>query len=320
MKIGVIGCGKQGIKHIRALKAFSDIQILVMDENWQLANDVAQAEKVAPVRDMYETTAVFICTPIQRHHSLICSILKRKMHVFCEKPLCEDIPAAKNIEALMIENNRFVQVGYVYRYAPVFEEIHRILHETSILGEPLFALFRLGGRGSHQEWKHKKELGGGAINEMLVHMLDLAVWFFGPLKSIGVLDNRVKLRERMIGDSKVACNAEDFVFLKCKNNQGVDIFIEADFITPAFSQYVEIQGGNGSFFGSIQPDIFSYLYLKEPRGGYEAGKTVFNFGKRNFFDAQVTDFIYSVALNKWPTKNTVSDSILLMKVLEGIRA
>jgi predicted dehydrogenase len=209
-----------------------------------------------------------------------------------------------------------VQVGFVYRYAPIFQELYRILNESKVLGKPLFALFRLGGRGAHQEWKHKKELGGGAINEMLVHMLDLALWFFGPVRTVKVLSNLTKLERRVIGEKEILCNAEDFVFLKCRNREGVDIYVESDFITPAFSQYVEVQGENGSFFGSIDPAVPSYLFLKEARGGYEAGKTVFNFGKRDFFAAQVTDFIYSVAVNKWPVKNTVNDSILLMKCMK----
>ena len=43
--------------------------------------------------------------------------------------------------------------------------------------------FRLGRRGSHKAWKHRAQTGGGAANEMLVHMLDLALWYFGEPES-----------------------------------------------------------------------------------------------------------------------------------------
>lgn len=316
MNIGIIGMGKQGRKHLRALKTLSNIKILVSDENLQLAKDVADASGALAVKEVYGVKAVFICTPVGSHYRLIEKALGRKMHVFCEKPLCEGLEPAKVLEMMMLEANRFIQVGFVYRYAPLFKEAYKMINESNVLGEIQFALFRLGGRGGHQEWKHKKEKGGGVVNEMLVHMVDLALWFFGPLTATQLIQNKIKLKERAINGVGAACDAEDFVFLKCESHRGVDIYIESDFITPAFSQYVEVQGTNGSFFGSIQPDVPSYLYLKEARGGYEAGKTVFNFGKRNFFDAQVTDFIFSVAVNKWPEINTVNDSILLMEFLK----
>jgi predicted dehydrogenase len=316
LNIGIIGCGKQGLKHIRALKAFSDMEIFVADENYTLAKDVAQAEGVKVSKNVPLCDAIVVCTPLNNHYRLIETALTRGMNVFCEKPLCNDIEEAKTLERLMLSTDRFIQVGYVYRYAPIFAEIYKILNESQVLGKPLLAFFRLGGRGSHQEWKHKKDSGGGAINEMLVHMLDLAIWFFGPMHHVGYEFHQTYLDKRRIDEQLIDCDVEDFVFLKYTTLKGVDVHIQADMLTPAFSQYVEIQSENGSFFGSIQPDVPSYLFLKEARGGYEAGKTTFNFGKRDFFAAQMTDFIYSVAVNKWPVKNTVNDSILLMQCLK----
>ena len=321
MKVGVIGCGKQAWKHVRALKAFHDVQLVVSDKDMPLAKDFASTFNIQYFTDIFtccpDMEAVVICTPVETHPPLIQRALSCGLHVFCEKPLCKTLSQAREIEAAMLQSNRWVQVGFVYRYAPVFEEAKRLLHEGIVLGKPLVAFFRLGGRGSHQEWKHKKGTGGGAINEMMVHMLDLALWFFGPMQ-LELSEVDIYLPSRKLGGANIECDAEDFVFAKFESPT-VDVFIQADFVTPAFSQYVEIQGENGSFFGSIQPDVPSYLYLQEARGGYEQGKTVFNFGKRNFFDAQMTDFVYCLITKTPPTKNTIQDSIQLMEHVEGIK-
>jgi len=326
MKIGLIGCGKQASKHIKGLKAFSSVEIFVTDENKTLALDFAEAEGVQYIESFIkfpkDLEGLIICTPLRSHFEYICLGLELNdyINIFCEKPLCETLNEAKEIEKTMVcHSQQFIQVGYVYRYAPVFEEAYKLLHDSMVLEKPLFASFRLGGRGSHQEWKHKKDHGGGAKNEMFVHMLDLALWLFGSIRGWNYIAKDQFLYERKIGEEIVVCDAEDFIFLECTSISGVRIHIQADMITPAFSQHLEIQAENGSFFGSIQPDMPSYLYLKEDRGGYNKGKTIFNFGKRNFFDAQMTDFIYCLEMGKKPRRNTLYDSIALMEFLEEVK-
>jgi predicted dehydrogenase len=244
--------------------------------------------------------------------------LRRGIKVFCEKPLCETVEEASLLERKQFANDAFIQVGYIYRYAPAFEEIHRLLEEGLVLGKPLFSFFRLGGRGGHQEWKHKKEQGGGAINEMLVHMLDLALWFFGPLE-YHTSSSTTYLPQRRVGEKLIDCTAEDYVAMSCRSPiTGTHVHVQADLATPAFSQYVEIQAENGSFMGSIQPEMPSYLYLKEARGGYPAGKTEFRPVRKDLLGAQMADFVHCVLTDQWPSRNGVDDSVQLMKLMEKI--
>ena len=50
----------------------------------------------------------------------------------------------------------------------------------------------------------------------------------------------------------VTVDAEDYVMIRCFGANGIEIFCQADLITPVFCQYVEIQGENRTFMGSIQ--------------------------------------------------------------------
>jgi predicted dehydrogenase len=331
IKIGFLGCGKQAGKHIASLKKIPNIELVLGDIDASLAKGLADKNEVSWVGNPEnifadkEVMAVIICTPTQTHASLIKNALEAKKDILCEKPLCEAKEEALTIQKLEEQSEQIVTVGYVYRYVPIFEEGHKIIHqqqvngESLVLGKPLSAFFRLGGRGGHQVWKHQKASGGGAINEMLVHMIDLANWYFGPLTDVEIISCDLRYPERHINGESVVVDAEDQIWIRCLGRNDVEIFCQADLITPAFSQYVEIQGENGSFMGSIQSDMPSFVFLKESRGGYNVGKTELRFGRRNVFDVQMISFIQAVLRREKPDRNTIGDSLMLMNILDEIR-
>jgi predicted dehydrogenase len=331
IKIGFLGCGKQAGKHIVSLKKIPNVELVLGDIDKAQAKELAERNKVSWVGDHEDifadkdVVAVIICTPTQTHASLIKNALEANKDVLCEKPLCDDMEEAVALQELEQQSQQIVTVGYVYRYVPIFEEGHKIIHqqqvngESLVLGRPLSAFFRLGGRGGHQLWKHQKASGGGAINEMLVHMVDLANWYFGPLTNIEVISCDLRSPERYVNGEKTRVDAEDHIWIRCLGRNEVEIFCQADLITPAFSQFVEIQGENGSFMGSIQSDIPSFVFLKESRGGYNTGKTELRFGRRNVFDIQMMSFIQAVIRREAPDRNSTEDSLMLMHILGEIR-
>ena len=330
LKIGIIGCGKQAEKHILSLKKIPNISLVLSDINLEIAENLAKktgaswTKNVEEILNDSEVKAVVVCTPTPTHIGVIKKAINTKKDVFCEKPLCEYHQDPSELKELIENTDRIVMIGYIYRFVPIFEEGYRLIKQQNIegislvFGKVLSAFFRLGGRGSHQVWKHKKATGGGAINEMLVHMIDLANWYFGPLKDVEVISCDLCCPKRVINGKEATVDAEDFVLIRCYGQNGVEIYCQADLITPAFSQYVEIQAENGSFMGSIQPDMPSYIFLKESRGGYSVGKTNLNYGYRNIWDIQMLSFVQAV-LSRILDRNTLKDSIELQKVMQKIK-
>ena len=332
IKIGLIGCGKQSEKHISSLKKLNIAEIVVADINAGLAESLAAKQNVTWKKESEsvicdaDVQAILICTPTLTHAELIRKSLDQGKNVFCEKPLCSDLAEARALQKAEETTGKSVTVGYVYRYVPIFEEGFRLLSQCRInggsivLGKPLTAYFRLGGRGSHQIWKHRRNQGGGAVNEMLVHMIDLANWYFGPLTDIEVISQSQKRKERVIKGRVEAVDAEDYVMIRCMGELGIEIVCQADLITPAFTQYAEIQCENGTFMGSIQPEMPSFVFVSEGRGGYDSGRTDLKFGRRSVLDIQMTSFIQNVLNEKRPDRNQIADSIEIMKIVETIRA
>ncbi len=330
LKIGIIGCGKQAPKHISGLAKLSGVELVLCDNRPEAAERLANESKLPWVPDVRaifadpDITAVDICTPTSSHRPLIQSALASGKHFFCEKPLCEREEEARLIEQLLVEHQRIGMIGYVYRFAPVFELGQRLFKDVPQTGESLelgrvvTAFFRIGGRGSHQTWKHLKAQGGGAINEMLVHMLDLALWFFGPAREVSILTKGLLRPKRVINGVEETVDAEDQVLVKLHMKSGVEVICQADLLTPAFTQFVEVQGENGTFMGSIQPDMPSFLHLDKGVAGYQAGKTTLNFGPRNLFEAQMAEFVQSVCTQTPPQRCTIQDSLELIKTMEKL--
>jgi predicted dehydrogenase len=330
-KIGIIGCGKQAYKHLSGLRKIPGVEIILADCNRSAAEELAEKEQVSWVPDSDalmadgSVEAVCISTPTPAHVPLIKQAVDAGKDFFCEKPLCESLDEAKEVADLVQRTGRIGMIGYVYRFVPVFELGFKLfedltqLGESMVLGRVVSGQFRLGGRGSHQQWKHRKGEGGGVVNEMLVHMVDLAIWYFGAVENAEFLARDLLRPTRVIQGREVIADAEDYVVVRLKMASGVEVLCQADLVTPAFTQVAEVQGENGTFMGSIVSSMPSFVYCSEARAGYPAGQTPLQFGRHSVFEAQMAEFVRAVRLQKQPSRCTVQDSVVLMQALEQLK-
>jgi predicted dehydrogenase len=313
LRIGVIGCGKIAEKHLNAYKKIKTSEIIVSDiveKGKAIAQNYGVELNDNPDKliEDPQVDAIDVCIPTPSHYEIILKALDNDKHVFCEKPLARNLWEAKEIEKKANQVNKVVMVGYIYRFHPAFEFARDIIKEK-IIGEPYYAIFRLGGRGSHKAWKHIKETGGGAGNEMLVHMLDLILWFFDDIKNIKNLYMDTVLKEREIEGKNIAVDAEDLILLKIETKDAVNILCESDLITPSYMNYIEIQGTNGSLWTSILDYFPTIVYCKEPKGVYDRGHNLQNFLKVDLFENELGLFLENVQANMKPKINKIIEDL-----------
>jgi myo-inositol 2-dehydrogenase / D-chiro-inositol 1-dehydrogenase len=331
IRVALLGCGKQAPKHLSGLLANPGVSVVVYDQKAELAKALSKeknvdwVDNVDAIFDDPSINAIDLCTPVDSHLDYILRGVENGKDFFCEKPLCRTYEEAVIINDAVNKAGRFGMVGFNYRFSPSMLEAQRILEtvpqtgDSPVLGKMTHAILRVGGRGGHQLWKHRKESNGGAINEMMVHLIDLALGLFGDITKVDVLDNRLIRNKRMIGGTEYDVDAEDFLLVKLTLANGMTVTAQADLITPSFIHYIDIQGENGNFFGSIQPDMPTYVYCENAAGGFEKGRTDLNFGPRNFFESQMSAFITAIKTGKPPTNGAVSDSVKILHVLDQIR-
>lgn len=321
--IGLVGCGKQSVKHIPALKKLG-VRVVLADIDVTLTRARAQEfriDHIASVDALFNdsaVTAVDICTPTPTHYSLIKQAIETGKHFFCEKPLASSHGEALKIESILNETDLFGMVGYLYRFHPAFEMVRECIADSTI-GRPYFATMRLGGRGSHRVWKHQKHEGGGAINEMMVHMLDLALWYFGPITEIKTILYETVLKKREIQGELITADAEDLAMVYLKTESGVQIVCESDLITPSYMNYIELQGTNGSIITSILDYFPSIVFCKESRGTYQTGNNIQNFPKVNLFNKQLKYFLDCISGKIAPDRNTIRESVYLLELIDKIK-
>jgi predicted dehydrogenase len=322
IKVGILGCGRIAERHLLAYKKMPGLEVVISDVSLVAARKLGNQTKTAvldspaAMLEIRDLDAIDVCVPTQWHKDSVLKALNLGKHVFCEKPLCPILDDALEVESAASRANRIVMVGHLYRFHPAFEFVKEVL-EAGIIGQPYFAIFRLGGRGAHVLWKHQREQGGGATMEMLVHTLDLISWYFGPIRDVSLSVREQLLSHRMIAGKSEQVDAEDLVLLKLSAD-GVEIISEADLLTPSYMNTVEIHGDNGSVFTSILHYLPTLVFCKEERGVFAQGNNIYNFQQENLFEKELRHFVTAIK-NGGGHTNSVKDSIEVLKVLEKIR-
>jgi predicted dehydrogenase len=279
--VAVLGAGKIGLRHVEAYREIEGAVLTGLLEP-HAGNRTAALTRLTPAPHIYrsfeevledpDVDIVDVCTPTPVHFEQVSRALAAGKSVFCEKPLVATSDEIARIEALFADRNTSLRVGYVYRFHPRIQRLkHRLDHEA--LGRPRLAVFRIGGRGSHRAWKHERGSAGGALMDMASHMLDLATWLFGPIDEIQPLFRDVLLPKREIEGVLVAVDADDVVVFRLRSATGVEILVHADFVSPGFSNLVEVAGDNGSALVSVVSGIPDRYVLNSPAGDLPAGET-----------------------------------------------
>jgi myo-inositol 2-dehydrogenase / D-chiro-inositol 1-dehydrogenase len=262
MRIAAIGCGKQGLRHLAALAGLHAVTGLVVADPDQARARAAAARFGAACAPSIEAVfadrgidAVFIAAPTMFHLPLARRAIEARKHFLCEKPFGADAATARRVARDAAMAGIVGSVGYLYRFAPAIVAAREAVEE---LGAVASARFSIAAPGGHALWKHRREAGGGAGNELASHMVDLALWFFGPMPDCVVLEKAQSLQRRVVAGVDAPVDAEDRIVARLRGRAGVTVTIAADFAAPRFSQSLEVHGERGVVRASIDgaPDLY----------------------------------------------------------------
>jgi len=122
--------------------------------------------------------AVLISTPNHIHKHIAIDAFKAGKHVFCEKPLANTLEDCDEIIAAATQAKKFLQVGLVYRYSPLYRKMHRLIADGEI--GPVHMMWCKELLGSfYGQWRFKESLSGGSIVEKNCHHFDIFNWMIG---------------------------------------------------------------------------------------------------------------------------------------------
>src|SRR5581483_1532876 len=121
LRIGAIGCGGQGMAHLKALvkmRESDNIDVLaVADVYDKRANQGAALTGAKIVKDYRrilddkDVDYVLIATPEHWHARMVLDAADARKHIYCEKPMTHTTDEAKKVVAKIRGSNIKMQVG-----------------------------------------------------------------------------------------------------------------------------------------------------------------------------------------------------------------
>lgn len=196
LKVLIAGTGFAGQGHAEAFRGAGAEVVGIVGRTPHVVSDVADKMGIPYVgTDWAEALAVCkpdivsIATPGGAHFEPIQQAIEAGCHVFCDKPMTESAETA--IALYEQAQAKGVKTAYAasFRYAPSVLHAKQLVAEGAI-GEPTeiecISHFNLE-REIPFGWSHRKEQGGGRLNNNFTHTLSIACSVVGEkiLKIIG---------------------------------------------------------------------------------------------------------------------------------------
>lgn len=182
IKIGVIGAGRWGKKHIDEYSKMKNVNLeWVSDLNEDDLKTCQEKYKISNITNDYnevinsDVEAVSICTSNKTHYEIGKKALNAGKHVLIEKPLTENSKDAYELVDIAEEQNKILAVGHIFRYNNAINHVKKLI-KNNFFGD----LFYLRLQWTIQ-WRPDiypdKQLD--IIFDMMPHMYDIMNYLTG---------------------------------------------------------------------------------------------------------------------------------------------
>lgn len=134
-----------------------------------------------------DADAVIVSTPPDTHEAIATAALQAGKHVIVEKPMANTPAACARMIALARERRLILTVGFNHRYFPAVKALR-----DAVTGGAIGTLSHVRGYAGHAglaefkaRWMYDKDvMGGGALMDNGIHMIDLVQHVMGPVRQV----------------------------------------------------------------------------------------------------------------------------------------
>lgn len=287
---------------------------------------------------------VNICTPNHLHKGQLLAAMAAGKHIYCDKPLTATLAEAREVAAALPGYRGISQVTLNNRFALVAMRAKQLIDEGFVGKVTQFrAAYLHSGSvdaGKPMGWKQEAEFGGGVINDLGSHVLDLADWLVGPFAEV-MAESRVLYPTRPVKSGRsVAVTAEDAVTMLVRRGDGACGVLEATKIATGTNDElrVEVHGDRGALrFNTMEPNFLEAYSLSDgesPMGGMRGWRRIdtvdrfpspggwpgpkFAVGWLRSHVQSLYNFVSAVAAER-PTRPDLSDGVRLQEMMEVVR-
>ncbi len=222
---------------------------------------------------------VHICTPNHLHCEELLAAIATNKHIYCDKPLTATLAEAERVAAALPGYRGIAQMTLQYRFWPATLRARQIVDEGH-LGEITHfrgAYLHAGSvdRDKPLNWKADADAGGGVLNDIGSHILDLLQHLIGELEPLHAVRRVWSRDRRALSDPsrRIARVGEDCIVMTLRTAGGAPGVVEASKIATGAEDELrfEIHGCRGALrFNLMEPNWLDFCDLDAsdaPLGG-----------------------------------------------------
>ncbi len=186
IRICMIGAGRVGKNHSRAMRHVAGAEIVaVVEQVAQVRDETAAEFGIEKQFDSLEAAllgaefdAVVITTPTPTHLPIAALAAEHKKHVFLEKPMALNLQECDAIADVVSRNGVLLQLGFMRRFDPEFVAAAQRI-EAGEIGQPMMIKSNTHGPGLPPPWARDLRTSNGMLAEVNSHDWDTTRWLMG---------------------------------------------------------------------------------------------------------------------------------------------
>ncbi|NLO72677.1 MAG: Gfo/Idh/MocA family oxidoreductase [candidate division WS1 bacterium] len=212
-----------------------------------------------------------ICSPNSLHADQVLEAIAAGKHIYCEKPLVVDPADAARVATALEDYQGVGQMTLEYRFYPPTLRAKQLIEE-GFLGDIISfraAYLHSGSVDAKKPmgWKQLKSEGGGVLQDLGSHVVDLMEHLMGPFAEI-LTETRILYPQRPNAAGElVPVEADDQTLMMVKLPNGATGTLEASKIATGAEDEMrfEIHGTQGGLrFNAMDPNYLEAYDLREP--------------------------------------------------------
>ncbi len=186
LRVGIMGAGKIAGVMANTLKETKGVTCYAIGSRFiENANKFASQYGIKKAYGSYEELVsdpkvdlIYVATPHSEHYKNVMLCLSAHKHVICEKAFMLNENEARKIFKFAEEQKCLVTEAIWTRYMPMRTKLNEIL-ASNVIGEPTLLTANLGYNIAFKERIQQPSLGGGALLDLGVYVLNFASMVFG---------------------------------------------------------------------------------------------------------------------------------------------
>lgn len=193
----IVGTGWPSIQHIQGYKKLKNVELTaICGIDQQHCMSVGSEYNIPKIYgdfeymlDQEKPDIVSICTPNYLHSEMSIFAMERGVNVLCEKPMAISVPQARAMIDMQKKCGKILMIAHQRRFSSQAQYLKKIISD-GMLGDIYHVRAHWvrdqGIPGMGGWFTNKKMSGGGALIDIGVHIIDLALWFLDHPEPVGI--------------------------------------------------------------------------------------------------------------------------------------